>query len=100
MARPQPDLILPDSLRAGYPWCRASSQPQKIRFAPDSTLEEAVRRAMSRKRGVRDESSAPHLGTAERKPAPTSFGWVSVQSDLAPERSPQPYLLISQLEFR
>jgi hypothetical protein len=30
----------PDPLRAGYPWCRASSQPQKVRFAPDSALEE------------------------------------------------------------
>ena len=27
------------ALRAGYPWCRASSQPQKVRFAPDSALE-------------------------------------------------------------
>jgi hypothetical protein len=32
----------PDPLRAGYPWCRASSQPQKVRFAPDSALEGAV----------------------------------------------------------
>jgi hypothetical protein len=32
----------PDPVRAGYPWCRASSQPQKVRFAPDSPLEEAV----------------------------------------------------------
>jgi len=31
----------PDPVRAGYPWCRASSQPQKDRFAPNSALEEA-----------------------------------------------------------
>jgi hypothetical protein len=29
----------PDPVRPGYPWCRASSQPQKVRFAPDSALE-------------------------------------------------------------
>jgi hypothetical protein len=33
------DSIFSRPLRAGYLWCRASSQPQKIRFAPDSALE-------------------------------------------------------------
>jgi len=27
--------------RTSFPWCQVSSQPQKVRFAPDSPLEEA-----------------------------------------------------------
>ena len=35
----QPYGFSPDPLRAGYRWCRTSSQPQKVRFAPDLALE-------------------------------------------------------------
>ena len=37
-SNPASEVIL-GPLRAGYPWCRASSQPQKVKFAPDSALE-------------------------------------------------------------
>jgi hypothetical protein len=40
VARPQRDSIFTRPSARGYPWCRASSQPQKVRFAPDSALEE------------------------------------------------------------
>jgi hypothetical protein len=37
--RSNPPSAFDKSSSPTYPWCRASSQPQKVRFAPDSTLE-------------------------------------------------------------
>jgi hypothetical protein len=40
VARPQRDLIFTRPRARRLSWCLASSQPQKLRFAPDSPLEE------------------------------------------------------------
>src|SRR5262249_41776972 len=39
VAWPQRDSIFTRPSARGYPWCRASSQPQKVRFVRDPALE-------------------------------------------------------------